>query len=406
MAQDFTAYTEVDPNAHITVTASRIDVATLGRNEDAYVYKDYGSAYFNANFTHELELQFCAAAATVAAAFPCALTNIVGGIKGIETASGDHQSILVFYDGALKIGLKESDGGTAYSSYALTSAAFGTIYYARFYRDEAVGTYGTLYLYLYTDAARTVLAGSTSITLHTSKKDFRYLYGVSAYNTSLASNTITGWVQNLDLGNSAIYAGSGGFVMGGSARVRFAGPNSCICPIQWYLSDNAGAPITGAAALTTAKVLRVDDGAIMDCHDDTFKTAGWLSAGYAMSEVDPLNLPGFYEESVDVGSFADGWYLLTASYSGTPLQTGPAHIYVKDGKFTDALLGIKASQASLDTHGPPARRCKRHSPPSTTQHRRQLRPYPLTPRLIRITLRRGRQSSIVLMRLYRAVWRG
>ena len=41
--EDFTGYTEVDPNTRIAVIASKVTWTALAKNEDAYVYKDFGA---------------------------------------------------------------------------------------------------------------------------------------------------------------------------------------------------------------------------------------------------------------------------------------------------------------------------------------------------------------------------
>ena len=38
--EDFTTYTEADPNSKITVTSSKIDVDTMRSDDEGYVYKD------------------------------------------------------------------------------------------------------------------------------------------------------------------------------------------------------------------------------------------------------------------------------------------------------------------------------------------------------------------------------
>jgi len=56
--QDFTTYTEVDPNSRITRTASKVTWAGLTRDEVAYVAKNMGADYFNGDFVHQFEIEF------------------------------------------------------------------------------------------------------------------------------------------------------------------------------------------------------------------------------------------------------------------------------------------------------------------------------------------------------------
>ena len=45
--ENFTTYTEVDPNNKLTVTSTKITAVDLDRDEDAYVYKDFGANNFS-----------------------------------------------------------------------------------------------------------------------------------------------------------------------------------------------------------------------------------------------------------------------------------------------------------------------------------------------------------------------
>ena len=68
--EDFTTYTEVDPNSHITITdANTIDFAALDQDETAYVYRDLGAAFFDGDFEHLI-------AAQVTAQNSSAITNV------------------------------------------------------------------------------------------------------------------------------------------------------------------------------------------------------------------------------------------------------------------------------------------------------------------------------------------
>ena len=54
--QYFTTYQEVDPNEHIFKSANRVTFTELNRDEDAYVYKDYGISHFQ-DFTHDFDFR-------------------------------------------------------------------------------------------------------------------------------------------------------------------------------------------------------------------------------------------------------------------------------------------------------------------------------------------------------------
>ncbi len=202
--ENFGTYTETDPNSRITKTTRRVTWTDLTRNEDAYVYKDEGVDYFGGDFVHFLTLRFTASEQDVSGGI-WALTNDLDDLKGLKDANKDalYLTLAGFADTTkLWIALREMDGGTLYGSSGGDGSSYivtvGTSYYLSFERDESVGTYGTLYLHIYSDAARTTKLFSHYITLHTSKKDFRYVHAIQTWN---AGTTLkhSGYSENLDL---------------------------------------------------------------------------------------------------------------------------------------------------------------------------------------------------------------
>jgi|GEM_PF-1428486 len=195
--EDFTTYTEVDPNSHITVTASRVAYAGLSTSEDAYVYKDKGVDHFAGDYEH-LATVLIDAVTGDGLVFNWVLANLINDMKGIADAAGDYNGAATRYtnsDTSYKVSLYERVGASAYSDVYV--GAVDTIYYLKIKRDEGVGTYGTLYCYIYSDAARTNLLDTLTLTLH-EKEDFRYIYACNSYNNA-SGFTITGYTENLDL---------------------------------------------------------------------------------------------------------------------------------------------------------------------------------------------------------------
>jgi hypothetical protein len=198
--EDFTTYTETDPNSRITTTASKVSWALLSRDEDAYVYKDKGSGYFSNdfkfNFTHRTTASVASGVRTVGC---WAITNIVDDLQGIDAANGDYITVLCgkTIPGAYTLSVWECDGGTIYSGVAAYAIELNTDYYCTVIRDESVGTYGTIYLYIYSDSARKILLNTQTIALHTSKKNFRYLFAVITQDTGTATTTHSGYTENM-----------------------------------------------------------------------------------------------------------------------------------------------------------------------------------------------------------------
>jgi len=194
----FTTYTEVDPNSRITPTSSKVTWDSLTQNEDAYVYDDKGAAYFSGNFRIDFTVHHTAGTQQ-RKLYVCNLANIVDDAYGIAAASGDMLGVSLGTGsgGDIRLILEERDGGTLHidSPYAISA---DTDYYLSFVRDETIGTYGTLYLYIYSDYLRTTLLNTQTITLSSSKKDFQYLYACQTFNSGDAA-TMSGYIEALEI---------------------------------------------------------------------------------------------------------------------------------------------------------------------------------------------------------------
>lgn len=192
--EDWTTYTEVDPNSHISKTSSVITFTDLTRGETAYVYSDKGAAHFDGDFEHLVDTK--QTAHSDSGIFVCwALANDLNDYYHL--IANNNSAIIVRLSNATTVmTIYEIKGGGVTGSGNYTFAE-GTRDYLKIKRDEAVGTYGTVYCYIYSDAARTSLLATLSVTL-TEKQDFRYVYGVNTYNDGNAY-TVNGDVSNLDL---------------------------------------------------------------------------------------------------------------------------------------------------------------------------------------------------------------
>lgn len=211
--EDFTTYTETDPNSRITVTSAKVSWSGLTRNETAYVYADKGAAHFSGDFTHHFDGESTSESASDSIGNFWMLANAVKNMQALDT-DGDDYLACFYFDQTPLIFLRERDSSTNYQDFY--SGASATQYWYECERDETVGTYGTIYLRIYSDSGRTTLLDTLSVTLHTSKKDFQYIYATNTLNSGTTSSH-TGYVQNLDL------APSGGPVATGKSN-PFDGP--------------------------------------------------------------------------------------------------------------------------------------------------------------------------------------
>ncbi len=200
--EDFTTYTEVDPNSRITVIAAKVSWS-LNRQESAWVYDDKGAAFFSGDFAHALTVTL-SAASSGGFIMAWALTNDIDGYRTIYNAAGSGLFLTLGAPSGTDetISIFEVDGvETVYNDVYTFVGAMPHTVYLKIARDESVGTFGTLYCYIFSDAARTILLDTLSIALHTSKKDFRYIFACETWvdDGTLAT---TGYMEDLDLSSS------------------------------------------------------------------------------------------------------------------------------------------------------------------------------------------------------------
>jgi len=181
--QDYTSYTEVDVPAKLTVASNTITVADLGDDESSYVYKDFTAGYFSADYEFRLHFRITGQTGTEVV-YLWGLCDSIGAFGTLIAADTDLHA--VYWEDASLYLLERNATVSTSDNYAL---ALDTDYYLRIVRDESVGTYGTLYCYIYTDSDYKNLVDKLTVTL-TENKDFRYAYGVSGKGNGLGGVSI------------------------------------------------------------------------------------------------------------------------------------------------------------------------------------------------------------------------
>jgi hypothetical protein len=185
--ENFSSYTEVDPNSHISITNYTVNI-DFYRDEDAYLYKDYGANYFQ-DFEHKIDLNITYVDASAWLAVPL-YANAVNGVQGLRNAGENYFHFHVWTGTTTwTAALKEWYGGTEYASNTY-AANYDTWYYLTI---KKTGT--TLEAKIYNDSARTNLLTTLSLTLH-SDYQMRYIYVCNTINTATTQNSI-GDIANL-----------------------------------------------------------------------------------------------------------------------------------------------------------------------------------------------------------------
>lgn len=217
MAENYTTYTEVDPNSRVAVTsATRIDFTNLTREEDAYVVYDFGSALFVGDFVIDVDYKPTSGSASSTIVCPVLLGDILDNPSGY-TGSCVYMRLYI-NSGGFQTQAVQVNEGTVNGSTNSGVDALNTQRYGRFVRDTSVGTYGTLYFRIYSDAARTALVEEQVRTLD-SLKSYRYLYALSSYNDGITARTGTGIFENLNIVSREAGAS---FTVAGTSTVSMA----------------------------------------------------------------------------------------------------------------------------------------------------------------------------------------
>lgn len=186
--EDFTTYTEVDPNTHIAVTENHLDT-NVSRGEDAYLYHDKGAAHFG-NFEHLLTVKLVSPNTVGLFTFVWALTNDIDDIKALNTASKQYLAIDFYRYQTQNPSLQTRALGKDSQGYTVS---FDTWYYLTIQR---IGS--TFTCKIYSDQARTSLL-TTLTTEDVTEDPFRYVFGVNTWNDGFSAILGNVYIDDLDL---------------------------------------------------------------------------------------------------------------------------------------------------------------------------------------------------------------
>ncbi len=199
--EDWTGdYTLVNGGSKLTVTdANTITFADVTRNNDHYVYADsLGAGYWSGDFQHNYDLTVASSSGNDSDSimFVHSLTN---ELEDWINSSGNRMGHFVIARALLQMYLRETVGTNATDS--VTGLAYDTVFSCEFERDEAVGTYGTIYLRIYDGVS---LVDTLSVTLR-SNENFEYHMTCQSLDQNNDTGNLDGTVEDLDL-NEAVAA--------------------------------------------------------------------------------------------------------------------------------------------------------------------------------------------------------
>ena len=213
--EDFTTYTEVDTNNKITVFEDRIEFIQLRRDDEGYVYFDYGIDFFDDwefEFTVKIndteagdgDQRWISAIVTV-----CSYAQDFGGKPG----GSDAMHIMIRDNGATDNSYKFSiwglDGGVVVGEdIGKIRAVSNDELYLRFNRTD-----DDIYLWVYIDADYLILDETLTLPNTGFSDPMRYIHGIQTIDSANDGNIwMSGYVKDLWLGgHGAGYASEGYF---------------------------------------------------------------------------------------------------------------------------------------------------------------------------------------------------
>jgi len=211
--EDFTTYTEVDPGANITKTATKVSWNDLATGSESYICDDKGVDHFSGDFEHLLEITMSDCGFL---AYQCwwVLANGLGTPSALATGGGD---LYYFYQfGGSSIGITIIENGVNGGSDYWGSPSQSTLYFVTINRDDDSGanSTGRLTVYIRTGSHTGTLKDTLTVDCKAGEQnDFRYVYPCSSYG--YGSQTCDGYTQNLDLQEAAPPVGATPLLVGG-----------------------------------------------------------------------------------------------------------------------------------------------------------------------------------------------
>lgn len=186
--EDFTTYTEVDPNARYAVAAQAITVTLVQRNEDAWIYADKGAGHFGMDFSHTLKIR----RVTGGTWGHCSLWGVSDVIEDYlywYTNHSDAANLHLYH--LTDLWLREHSA----RDNDLGAVVADTDYWITVTRSGVDGV--TLQAFIYDDAERTSLVDTLSVAMPASQT-YRYVFTANTWNSG-APNATSCTIADLDL---------------------------------------------------------------------------------------------------------------------------------------------------------------------------------------------------------------
>lgn len=191
--ETLTNYTEVDPNSKLTVTSTRVTAEDLDRDEDAYLYFDFGAGYFN-----DIDFDFTINGADTSVAGGRGTAGLTASTVNDVSAWGANDIEVILVQDAVNYLIRLRIDATT-DTYS-PGVASGTWYVTL---QRASGS-DDVYLYIYSDETRETLVDTLTVSGAGVATTYRYFYAMASFNDATAGANFDGYFENFNLGVVAV----------------------------------------------------------------------------------------------------------------------------------------------------------------------------------------------------------
>jgi len=193
--EDFTGYTEDDTPGRATVTANKIEIRDIDRDEQVLVYADKGVAHFGETWLHyvkETLINNTGVGSQICMFW--AVSNVIEGVQ--DWGTNNREAIGLWIESNTRyFRLQDYKTGSSDNSAGVYLPSAGTPVYPAIERTSETAVESRLY----SDAARTVLEDTLAVST-TSGDRHRYVFGYVSHDQAGQTGRETDIdIENLDL---------------------------------------------------------------------------------------------------------------------------------------------------------------------------------------------------------------
>ena len=216
---DLTGFTLV--GSHLVAWPDCAIATLLQTNEVSYLYRDDGAAAYAGNFTPISGMfDFVTRSASTSKFNFLGIAN--AATHGADLTTDQFGLIYQYVSSAHRIYFREITGGVEYISTGFVTIV-SSVFWIDIRRDITVGTYGTAYIDVWQDPAKSIRLGSQIVHALHANVDYQFAMPLQSRNSGVAATstfTLGGVVYPVAAPSSYSITSDGGAVAGGSSTIK------------------------------------------------------------------------------------------------------------------------------------------------------------------------------------------